>query len=64
MTEKTTEQVATELGKNKKSLIVTLQRHPHLKPAKSFGQNFMWTRGEIDRLAAHYGSAKPGRPAK
>ena len=64
MTEKTTTQVAAELGKSKASLIVVLQRHPHLKPAKSFGQNFVWTRSEIDRLAAHYGSAKPGRPAK
>ena len=65
MSEKlTTKQVAALIGKSKAHIIVTLERHPELKPAEMFGQNFVWTQEEIQRLQAHYGTARRGRPAK
>lgn len=65
MSEKlTTKQVAALIGKSKAHIIVTLERHPELKPAEMFGQNFVWTQAEIQRLQAHYGAARRGRPAQ
>lgn len=59
---KTTQQVAAELGTTKARIVVTVNRHPHLKPAKMFGQNFIWTAEEIQALQSHLHTHKPGRP--
>lgn len=61
---RTTAQAAKSIGKSKAVVITTINRHPHLKPAESFGQSFVWTDSEVARLAAYFGSAKVGRPAK
>lgn len=64
MSGKTTQDVAKLLGKGKAHLITTLDRHPELKPRQTFGQNFVWTEDDIQRLQAHMGAARRGRPAK
>ena len=66
MSEKTTAQVAEQLGINKQSLIVFLARHPDLKPVKRMEpfDYFLWTAEEIERLKEAKASAKIGRPKK
>lgn len=64
MSGKTTQQVAELVGKSKAHIIVTLERHPELRPSGKFGQNFVWTQEEIARLKAHMGASRRGRPAK
>lgn len=58
----TTQQVAAQLGTTKARIVVTVNRHPHLKPVRMFGQNFIWNREEIQALQSHLHTHKPGRP--
>lgn len=59
----TTLEAAKRLGKSKAHVVTTLSRHPELRPAKEFGQNFMWSEEEFNRLKAHLAGAKRGRPS-
>lgn len=64
MRNRTTAQVAKELGVGKARILMAVNRHPELKPAQSFGQNFAWNDSEVQRLVSHFGSHKAGRPSK
>lgn len=60
----TTAEVATQVGRSKATVITTINRHPELRPARTFGQSFVWNASDLQRLAAHFGAARRGRPAK
>lgn len=60
---RTTQEAAKELGKSKAHVITTLDRNPELRPAQMFGQNFMWTDEDVERLRTYYKTAKRGRPS-
>jgi hypothetical protein len=65
MSEKTTAQVAKELGSTRKKIIAYLRLHPELKPAKRLYPSnvFLWNDEEIERFR-HWPIGKRGQPKK
>ncbi len=64
MGDKTTSQVAHELGLQRKTIIAYISRHPELVPARRLypSKDFLWTDEEID---AYRNRPKlKGRPKK
>ena len=65
MAEKTTSQVASEIGIPRKTILSFIARHPELVPAKrlSPSNDYLWTDEEIEAFR-HRSLSKPGRPKK
>lgn len=68
MNEKTTAQVADQIGTSRKNLNLYLVRHPELRPAKRLqpSGDLLWTDEEIERLIETRAvkKNKGGRPKK
>ena len=61
---KTTIQVAEELNTTQRTILVTLTKHPHLRPQQRIGYNLIWTDLEIDAYRnreRHKAGRKPKR---
>ena len=65
MADKTTSQVANELGIGRKTILAYISRHPELVPAKrlSPSKDYLWTDEEIEAFRNRPFS-KSGRPKK
>jgi len=68
MSEKTTAQVADQVGTSRKNLNLYLVRHPELRPAKRLqpSGDLLWTEQDIQRLIETRATRKHkgGRPKK
>ena len=63
--QKTTAEVAIRLGVKRETIILTVWRHPELRPARLIPpRNFLWTESEIERLIAHRAARKGGKPSQ
>jgi len=65
MADKTTTQVANQLGIPRKTILAYIARHPELVPAKrlSPSNDYLWTDDEMEAFQNRQ-LRKPGRPKK
>ncbi len=60
----TTQQVAAKLGIDRAEILIIVNRYPHLRPAKRWGQSYRWEEAEIAALQAYLVSSKHGQVDK
>ena len=61
----TTLEVASQLGISRQTVLMLVNRHPHLRPATQLSSGgFLWSADEIAAVVAHRATHKRGRPGQ